>query len=433
MWRSIRPWLAVVVISGAGAAQGQPSLSVRFHHLHLEVEDPAVAMNTLARQVEGSRVILPGLGVGVRSGGQFVLFDRGDAGPAASDVAARFDRIAAWLRGHGIAVEPQAWRDTAFGSRVLSGDIDHVAFVVDDLPRMIEGLRAKGITAERRSDEAIALRSPGGDAIEIVADTDRPDVFWCPMHLDVRSPTAGKCAICGMDLVPIPPLRLGEYRLDVEVRGSRRVTGLQLRMRDSDGRPVTAFATVHERPFHLFIVSRDLQYFAHVHPEPAAGGAFELKHGLPPGEYVLLADFLPYGGTAQMVHRALVTPGVTRAVLQEPPPLAVSPTTAVTDGVRVRLQAELAPRKEGKIHFTLTDAETDAPITDLEPYLGAAAHMLIVKPDLTDAIHEHPQQLEPASTITFEPLIPAPGLYKLWVQFQRKGKVSTTSFVVNVQ
>ncbi len=33
----------------------------------------------------------------------------------------------------------------------------------------------------------------------------------------------------------------------------------------------------------------------------------------------------------------------------------------------------------------------------------------------------------------FEPLMPAPGPYKLWVQFQRRGKVSTASFVVAVR
>jgi hypothetical protein len=29
--------------------------------------------------------------------------------------------------------------------------------------------------------------------------------------------------------------------------------------------------------------------------------------------------------------------------------------------------------------------------------------------------------------------MPAPGLYKLWLQFQRKGRVSTAAFVVAVR
>jgi hypothetical protein len=34
-------------------------------------------------------------------------------------------------------------------------------------------------------------------------------------------------------------------------------------------KPVRDFALVHERVFHLFVVGRDLEYFAHVHPRSA--------------------------------------------------------------------------------------------------------------------------------------------------------------------
>ena len=35
-------------------------------------------------------------------------------------------------------------------------------------------------------------------------------------------------------------------------------------------------------------------------------------------------------------------------------------------------------------------------------------------------------------SFTFTPLIPRAGRYKMWVQFQRGGKVSTASFVIDV-
>ena len=90
------------------------------------------------------------------------------------------------------------------------------------------------------------------------------------MHPGVRSPGTGKCPICGMALVPIPPPRLGEYKIDVTLvpRAGGGASGLQIAVRDPEtGDPVTQFIDVHERPFHLFIVSRDLTQFAHVHPE----------------------------------------------------------------------------------------------------------------------------------------------------------------------
>jgi hypothetical protein len=34
--------------------------------------------------------------------------------------------------------------------------------------------------------------------------------------------------------------------------------------------------------------------------------------------------------------------------------------------------------------------------------------------------------------VTFAPIFPAPGRYKVWVQFQRQGAVLTAAFVIDV-
>ena len=440
-----------VLLAAASFAFGSParwppgSLALRFHHLHLKVADPASAMNALAEQVQGTRVILQGFGVGVRSADQYVLFDRAydDPAPRAGDGAERYRRAVAWLNQRGATVEPPDLQGSAFAAMEFSGAVDHLAFSASDLAAAVTALSAAGAAPARRSDDAALFSIGNGETVEIVRETDRPDAFWCPMHLDIRSPAPGTCAICGMDLVPIPPPRLGEYRLDVEPvisRGGRvrgmRVTGLRLRVNDPDGRRVTTFVTVHEREFHLFIIGRSLEYFAHVHPVAAGEeGRFDLEHELPPGEYMLLADFLPYGGTTQMLQRAIVTPGYAGRLFGAPPRLVEGPAETIVDGVRVRVvEADLAAGKSGSLQFALFDASSDAPITDLEPFLGAPAHLLIVKPDLTEAIHGHPEaQATGGPTVSFDPRMPAPGLYKLWVQFQREGTVSTAEFVVAVR
>ena len=59
--------------------------------------------------------------------------------------------------------------------------------------------------------------------------------------------------------------------------------------------------------------------------------------------------------------------------------------------------------------------------------------MLLVNADLTEADHVHPE--EPATrgpVVTFQPLMPAAGTYKLWFQFQRHGTVTTVPFVIAV-
>jgi hypothetical protein len=85
------------------------------------------------------------------------------------------------------------------------------------------------------------------------------------------------------------------------------------------------------------------------------------------------------------------------------------------------------------LRFTVTDAATGEPVTDLEPYLGAPAHMLIVRADLGDAVHAHPEELETTGpTVSFHPILPSAGEFRLWIQFQRRGQVSTHPFTLTV-
>ena len=72
---------------------------------------------------------------------------------------------------------------------------------------------------------------------------------------------------------------------------------------------MSSFATIHERLVHLFVIDRQLEYFRHLHPQQLADGTFELRENIPPGEFMVIADFLPMNGRAQMLQRAIVTPG----------------------------------------------------------------------------------------------------------------------------
>jgi hypothetical protein len=161
-----------------------------------------------------------------------------------------------------------------------------------------------------------------------------------------------------MTFVPIPPPRVGDYRMDVDVvprRPRPGLGGLRLLIRDPERhRPVAAFSVVHERLLHLFIISRSLEYFAHVHPTMQPGGEFRLKHELPPGEYVVIADFLPKSGGAQMLERAIVAPGPGVAVFGDPPALAAdipdlarapadAPDRAARDGDRRERPSTASP------------------------------------------------------------------------------------------
>jgi hypothetical protein len=58
-----------------------------------------------------------------------------------------------------------------------------------------------------------------------------------------------------------------------------------------------------------------------------------------------------------------------------------------------------------------------AAVCDLEPFLGAPGHMLIVNADLTEAVTYIEEPATRGPVITFQPLMPAASTYKLWLQF----------------
>jgi Heavy metal binding domain len=268
--------------------------------------------------------------------------------------------------------------------------------------------------------------------------SDAPrDAFWCPMHPNVRSPQAGKCPVCSMDLVPIPPPRIGQYRLEVTRDGTgrtRQARTYRFVVRDPQSNAVVdAFTDVHERLMHLFVIGRDLRFFAHEHPI-RAGKGFAAVLDLPPGAYMFIADFLPAGGLPQMIHHAFVTPGYSRSPFTPAIELHDDLADKVVDGLVIHLNVEgVAVGKEAALHFTLSNAVTHAPVRDIEPYLGVSGHLLLVNSDLTQAVHAHPEgAITAGPDLTFGAVFPSVDVFKMWVQVQRAGKVITAPFAVRV-
>ncbi len=167
----------------------------------------------------------------------------------------------------------------------------------------------------------------------------------------------GACPLCAMALVPIPPPRMGEFKLDVELLGrpGGGASGLTLVVRDPEsGKEAPTFVDIHERPLHLFVVSRDLARFEHLHPEPQGRrDALPCVMILPAGEYILIADFLPGAATSQFVQRAVVTPGYRGPLFAPLPPLELSPTEQVAGDLRIRIDLP-APAARREILFAFT-------------------------------------------------------------------------------
>jgi len=266
-----------------------------------------------------------------------------------------------------------------------------------------------------------------------------PTEYWCPMHPDVRGTAGQKCPRCGMPLVPLPAASWDAYRLDVTLSPHSPTPGnpvhVELTVHDPHtGAVVRDFQETHERLLHLFVVSHDLEYFAHVHPTRGRAGAFEQSITLPrPGVYRLIAEMMPAGAPPQLLQRAVVTSGFQGSVLPNAH-LALDVADKAVGGVRVHAEIpQPIAGREQLMTFELADERTGRPVEDLEPYLGAPAHMLVASADLESIMHEHPV-LELTSAagprLVFQVLFPRVGEYRVWLQFQREGVVRTAVFTV---
>jgi hypothetical protein len=282
-------------------------------------------------------------------------------------------------------------------------------------------------------DRFVTRRAWIGAATALLLRAQDPD-FVCPMDREVRSKIPGTCPRCGMTLVAGLPMP-AEYPMDFRasprsIPAGREIT-LEFRvLHPATGRPVTNFETIHEKLFHLFLVSHDLEYFAHLHPALGADGWFRLKTRLPkPGTYRLLADFDPFGGTPQLAVRTFSTAGWEVPLSQSIRRPAVD--LAAKQGTNVEVSVSLDPAEPVAGRKTMLFVALQ-PADGLEPYLGAWAHLLAVSHDLIDTIHTHPFLADGGPGMQFNLFLPRVAAYRIWLQVQRRGIVNTAAFTLDV-
>jgi hypothetical protein len=307
------------------------------------------------------------------------------------------------------------------------------------------------------SSFASLAQNPGTPPpIEPSASTadNRDDEFYaCAMHPDVMSDKPGKCPKCAMKLVRIRRPEMAEYEVKLATTPAVVKPGKQFRLRflithPQTGEPVKEFNIVHDMPFHLFVVSQDLTYFSHIHPQQQADGSFTIETMVPKaGSYIIYCDIFPVGGMPQVAHRSLITTGfdgdLFSAQAQLVPDKILTKTLA---GVRFELTlnpAEPVGGRPATLKYHLTDEKTGEPVRDLQPYLGAWGHTLILSEDVSDYIHSHPTETIPDAEdrtkifggpdVSFDAFLPRPGRYRVWSQFQRQGKLITIAFTIGVR
>jgi hypothetical protein len=187
---------------------------------------------------------------------------------------------------------------------------------------------------------------------------------------------------------------------------------------------------------HFYLVRSDLTGYQHVHPTMAADGTWSAPlAAVRPGAYRAYASFIakdPMGkATALVLSDAITVPGSGSA---SETPLPGPSTTASVDGYVLSLAGQPMAGMEHTLKVTVS--KDGKPVTDLQPYLDAYAHLTAFRQGDLAFAHLHPEGTANGDhggpTLTFHAEFAQSGTYRLFLQFQTAGTLHTAAFTLAV-
>jgi hypothetical protein len=282
--------------------------------------------------------------------------------------------------------------------------------------------------------------------------------YICPMDCEDGKlyDQPGKCPVCNMNLEPTQ--RTGataevQYFIDLKLEPQTLTAGkagnlsLTPKKQGAASEPVV-LDLVHEKKMHLIVVSDDLSWFDHVHPEYSASGSYDvrlldkkapftdgrgktemkLENG---GRYWAFVDYKPSGGRQEVSKIELNVNG-------EPVPASTfdnDKLIARAGGFSIHLQAGkngAAPVTGEEQHLVFTFQKNGKPVnpSQFEPFLGEKGHLVLIERHTKTYVHAHPKVSE--GMLGFHATFEKPGTYRGWLQFQEQGEVHTADFTLVV-
>lgn len=264
----------------------------------------------------------------------------------------------------------------------------------------------------------------------------------------------------------IPEVNIN-VRPDKSLEANTKIN-LTIELKDEKNNPLTDLQISHERILHVIIVSEDFSAFSHIHPEDSGAvsrenlekATFNVTYTFPKaGRFHLLLDFKHEDHEISKM-TFLDVPGKIQPVVI----LKDLSREKTFDGYQVMLTS--IPKKivsEEEIHFKYHIEKEEQAVNNLESYLAAPMHLALFSIDFNYFLHTHgdlplqPQSarwLKPALAHEEEPIklpprlgamplvfgpdieahisFPWPGLYVIFGEFKHRGKIITTSFMVEV-
>lgn len=204
------------------------------------------------------------------------------------------------------------------------------------------------------------------------------------------------------------------------------------------GEPVRGFDVEHEKLLHFILVRNDLDEFQHLHPEfEASTGRFTVPVTFAKsGTYALFTDFTPSDDVATVLRKDVV---IGAATTPTTPAVDDGPQTAGLYTVVSSVASPIPANIETMLVFEIS--KDGRPVADLQNYLGAKGHAVILAAQSLEYFHTHPAdgaghgdptQAPGLGEVHFAATLPEPGRYKVFAQFRPEGELITVANVYEV-
>ena len=287
------------------------------------------------------------------------------------------------------------------------------------------------------------------------AEHEHEASYACPMHPEVTGKEGDTCPKCGMKLELVSAEKAANTNTyfmafkampTVVEAGKAAMLSFTPSIKGNESEMVP-LDIQHDKKLHLIVVSKDLSYFDHIHPEFQASGSYDInvlakgsnytngkfhnetkfEQG---GDYVLFADYVPSGASHQLERIELNVAGAPYKAQT----YTASKTTSMVDGYEVMLMPEGGKFfSEGTSHISgiIKKDGKEVPADSFENYLAAKAHVVVVSEDSKNYLHVHPEVEN--GRLDLHTTFGKAGIFRGWMQFQTNGQVHTADFVIKVE
>ncbi|MEJ7625226.1 MAG: heavy metal-binding domain-containing protein [Ferruginibacter sp.] len=295
-------------------------------------------------------------------------------------------------------------------------------------------IAAISLTVATSCNNANKTSAVGEDSTTTKTVNEHAHTFACPMHPEVTGKEGDNCPKCGMKLEHNDGVATtaGTYYMQfasnpVTIEPNKEVTlSVTPKKKDADAEQV-ALDVEHEKKIHFILVSDDLSWFDHIHPEYTSDGSYTVKTKFPAaGKYKAFADYKPTGGS-HVVDKIDIAVSGTPAMVKKFTAEKLSGSTGkysfelkpeggkLVTGSPLHIQGIL--KKDGK--------EIDA--NTLDNYLGAKGHFVLISLNEKEYLHVHPGVEN--GRFDLHTTIDKPGTYRGWIQFNGEDKqIQTIDF-----